>query len=288
METYINYGGMNAGLRLTFAEVYLIPGLGRHRLQVQAALSTANERADGDTVVLSGEVQVQGLAGGGGYLGRILPTPPMTIRRDGSYTVTLFVELTDDQIRKIEDRRTAADGAFELWLNIQLEARDSVGGLRYGSGQVQNLRVTREQWLMGLSQVGVRKVLVAELDVPDSGTNPELAQASIYYSEAQSHYYEGRYRATAESLRQTLVALVGRSTEEEATLDVMSTDLRNVSKEARDSRVGYPVRMEHVRRALKFLTDMGAHPEAGETQRVEALAQLHMVAGLMTWFGRSQ
>ena len=141
---------------------------------------------------------------------------------------------------------------------------------------------------MGLSQVGVRKVLVAELDVPDSGTNPELAQASLYYSQAQSHYYEGRYRETAESLRQTLVALVGRSTEEEATLDEMTSDLRDVSKEARDSRVGYDTRMEQVRRALKFLADMGAHPEAGETQRVEALAQLHMVAGLMTWFGRSQ
>jgi hypothetical protein len=38
METYINYGGMSAGLRLTLAEVYLIPGLGRHRLQVQAGL----------------------------------------------------------------------------------------------------------------------------------------------------------------------------------------------------------------------------------------------------------
>ena len=52
-----------------------------------------------------------------------------------------------------------------------------------------------------------------------------------------------------------------------------------MSKEARESRVGYDARMEHARKALKFVADMGAHPEAGETQRVEALAQLHMVAG---------
>lgn len=82
--------------------------------------------------------------------------------------------------------------------------------------------------------------------------------------------------------------MVGRSTEEESTLDEMRAELRTQGKEAREGQVGYDARMELVRQALKFLADIGGHPEAGETQRVEASAQLHMVAGLMTWFVRSR
>jgi hypothetical protein len=44
--------------------------------------------------------------------------------------------------------------------------------------------------------------------------------------------------------------------------------------------------MEITRKAIKLVADTGGHPKAGETHRAEALALLHMAAGLMQWFDR--
>ena len=64
------------------------------------------------------------------------------------------------------------------------------------------------------------------------------------------------------------------------------SQFHDVSKQARAERVGYCERMELARKTLKFVADLGAHPEAGDTHRAEALAQLHMAAGLIHWFER--
>ncbi|WP_407288240.1 hypothetical protein [Streptomyces sp. BP-8] len=48
-----------------------------------------------------------------------------------------------------------------------------------------------------------------------------------------------------------------------------------------NTAVGYPVRAEQVRLALKFMCDLGAHPEVAGTERHNAYSALLMVGGLL-------
>ncbi|MFE0365695.1 hypothetical protein [Streptomyces griseoaurantiacus] len=45
--------------------------------------------------------------------------------------------------------------------------------------------------------------------------------------------------------------------------------------------VGYSPRAEQVRLALKFMADLGAHPEVAETTKVDTYSTLLMVGGLL-------
>jgi hypothetical protein len=287
-ENYLNYGGSSAAIRILVGDVSVIAGLGKHRVRVQASISTANERADGDTFTFTGDVSAAGLATTtDGYLGTIIPTLPQTIHRDGNWPASFIVELTDEQFRKIEERRTNADGSFEVVLLLRLEAIDASGTISRAENRLQPLRVKREDWLNMLNQIGFRHVLVAELDIPDSATRPEHARAVDFYAQAQARFAAGDYRGAAESIRQSLAALVGQSPDEETDADTISAEIREASKRSHGDRVGYDERMELARRVLKFVADISAHPEAGDTKRAEALAQLHMAAGLLQWFERT-
>ena len=94
---------------------------------------------------------------------------------------------------------------------------------------------------------------------------------------------EGEYRLTMEALRQSLVALNGRPEDEEETTGEVEDELKTAKK----AQGGYPDRFELVSRSLKFLCDLGAHPESGETGKKEARAGLIMVGGLLQWFGQA-
>lgn len=56
---------------------------------------------------------------------------------------------------------------------------------------------------------------------------------------------------------------------------------RALRKESRTTGVGYPPRVEQVRLALKFMCDLGAHPEITRTTRTDAYSALLMVGGLL-------
>lgn len=281
LETYIHFPN-NVQVRVQVDSIAAAAGLGKHRLFVQSALSPLNEVSDGVTLSVSGEAIAENLGGGSGYLGQLVPTAPVTLRRDGSFQVSLVVELSDDQIRKIEEHRNQGDGSFSLRLGLRLEGTDREGKYLSNSGSLSNVRVSREDWLNLLQQVRYRRVIIAELEVPEAAAHPGLAKALDFYQQAQSRYSAGDYRGTAESIRQTLAALVGEPPETELSLDEMTTEIRSANKQ----RGGYTDRMELTRKVLKFTADLGAHPETDVTERAEALAQLHMAAGLIQWFTR--
>ncbi|MDQ1743919.1 MAG: hypothetical protein QOE23_2258, partial [Pseudonocardiales bacterium] len=102
-----------------------------------------------------------------------------------------------------------------------------------------------------------------------------------FFAEAQRHYLEHEWRHTVESLRQALAAVVGRKAEDEDTEDTLRAGIKELRRAAGARNVGYLARYEPVRAALKFLCDLGAHPEAGETSKNDAYAALLMVAGIL-------
>jgi len=55
--------------------------------------------------------------------------------------------------------------------------------------------------------VGYRRVLIAELEIPEAAAKPELAKALEYFQQAQSHYSIGDYRAAAVDIRLAMEAL---------------------------------------------------------------------------------
>jgi len=285
MESYLNVGGVNSGLRISHGEVSLIAGIGRHRLRITDTVSAANERADQLVVTFTGDLIMPSIGIGSGYVGSILPTTPQRITRDGSFPIVFDIEVTDDQIRRIEDRRSvSADGGFDLALNLRIESIDAQNAISHGSGQLQPHKFSREAWLEGLRQVGFRHVQIIELEVMDSSDRPTISQAIEFFKQAQSRYFNGEYREVAESLRQSLNAIVGISGDEEIDAEQLARELGELQKQTRTSKVGYPPRVEHVRKALKFVSDIGAHPEVGDTNRFDALAQLNMTAGLIQWY----
>ena len=287
MESYLNVGGNNSGLRVSHGVVSLIPGIGRHRMRISDTVSAANERADQLVVTFTGDLVIPSLGIASGYVGTILPTTPQRITRDGSFPINFDIEVTDDQIRRIEARRSVApDGGFDLVLNLRMECSDAQNAISHGSGQLQPHKFSRESWLEGLRQVGFRHVQVIELEVIDSSVAPTISKAIEYFKDAQNRYLNGEYREVAESLRQSLNAIVGISGDEESDPDQVARDLGELQKEARTAKVGYSSRIEIVRKALKFVADIGVYPEAGDTNRFDALAQLHMAAGLIQWYAK--
>lgn len=247
----------------------------------------ADERAANLTVIFTGDLHIPTLGIGSGYVGSILPTQPQRLMRDASHPLVLDVEMTDSQVRMIEDRRsTTGDGGFDLSLNLRFTTIDPDSKISHGSGSLQPHRFTRDAWLEGLRQIGFRHVQVIELEEFEAEANPNLATALEFFKTAQTRYFDGDYREVAEALRQSLNALVGKSADEEADIEELEKELRDAQKEAFNAPVGYDRRVELVRKGLKFTADIGAHPEADSTNRYDALALLHMTAGVIQWFGK--
>jgi hypothetical protein len=83
-ESYAHFPS-GAQVRIQPDSIGVLTGIARHRLVLNVSLSTANEQADGITLTISGDVTVAGLGGLSGYLGTIILTTPMVLRRDGSF-----------------------------------------------------------------------------------------------------------------------------------------------------------------------------------------------------------
>lgn len=282
-EEYVHINN-GVQLRVRFEDVLVLPGLGKHRLQIQTAISTASEQADAAFVTVSGTVTTEGPGGLSAYLGTLITTESVQVRRDITMQVPLFLEISDDQIRKLEEHRSRGDGGFGLRLALRFDCTDQQGKAAYNNLYSQPVTVSRETWLNIMSQVGYRRTLVVELEVPDSAASPLLSQVLAFYREARHRYEAGDYRGSTESIRQSLAALVGQEADQEVDPDAMTAVLKDARKRTRDDTVGYEERMEIVRQALKFTADLGAHPEVEDTHRAEALAQLQMAAGVIQWF----
>ena len=99
---------------------------------------------------------------------------------------------------------------------------------------------------------------------------------------ALTRFGEGEWRICVESIRQSLAALVGKKAEDED----QESDVKDAINAARKMQyqLGYEPRRELVRRAAKFMADLGAHPETAETRKPDAYAALMIAGGLLHSF----
>lgn len=271
-ESWITIFGVNA-LSIEFGDATARRGFGVHQLTIPISVRATDDAAHGKNLTFEGEAYVDGLRGGGGYLGRFTRTRPQSLRANGKIQDSLLLELSTIQINEVESRRT---GGFSLHLNLDVYADTG----EFGSTQHNDYRVSRETWIQILEQVNFRKTLLIELAIPDSSVNPEMERAVEYFNDAQRRFLEGDNRQAVECLRQSLAAIVGADPTEEEGSDDISSDL----KRARSTEAPYSDRIELVRRALKLLSDLGGHPKVEETRPREARAAITMVCGLLQWY----
>jgi len=145
-------------------------------------------------------------------------------------------------------------------------------------------QISQSDWLDLVRTAGLRRVLLLELETPDPQVQPELAQALDYYAQARSRYGEGEWRLAAESIRQSLAALVGKKADEEDQEADVADAVKAAYKQTHNGQMGYAPRQELVRRAAKFMADLGAHPEVAETRKPDAYAALMIAGGLLHAF----
>jgi hypothetical protein len=142
--------------------------------------------------------------------------------------------------------------------------------------------INQSDWLDLIRQAGLKQRIILELEAPDPLAHPELAEALNYYAQAQTRFGEGEWRLCVESIRQSLATLVGKKADDED----QESDLKdaiNATRKIQD-RLGYEPRRELVRRAAKFMADLGAHPETAETRKPDAFAALMIAGGLLHSF----
>lgn len=280
-EQWVTMFGQGNAVTIESGPVMVRPGLGRHQLAVNVVLRAGHPAAFDRTFSVAGRVDATGLAGGGGYLGTAHQTYPQRLFAQGKSSHDLLVDIEPYQLHAIESRR---NGGFALNLQLQLFAEPQDGNPgEQATTYLQNCPVSREDWLLILEQTKYRQTMLVELAVPDAQAAPALAAALRHFNDAQRRLLEGQYRLTVEGLRQSLASLVGKDAADEDDAEVVTEALKDTKKKAFDGRVEYEPRYELVRQALKFLADLGAHPEIAETTPTEARSALTMVAGLLQW-----
>lgn len=203
--------------------------------------------------------------------------------RGGSITVTLEGAIGLRQLKIIEQHRV---GDVTLSLDLTghwvLENKHVPFWNTFVDTQIEH-----SAWVKLLSGWGYRNVLLLEFDQPTTARTKELEAAFTYLSEARDRFLEHDARHTVESLRQCLAALVGKQAEEEDSEEDVIAAQRGAKRDARPgslSIVDYARRFELTRLALKFTSDLAAHPEGGETTLREAESLLIMTAGLIHQF----
>jgi hypothetical protein len=195
------------------------------------------------------------------------------------------LDLTNHQFWLIDENRLG--GAVRMFLTFTGHAVIDGQYVSVQDMQPLDYQINQSDWLDIVRQAGLKRVLLLELEAPDPTIHPELSQALEYYAQAQTRYGEGEWRLAVESVRQALAALVGQKADDEDQVSDIEDAVRAASKEARATRLGYEQRRELVRRAAKFMADLGAHPEADETRRADAYAALMIAGGLFHAFTRA-
>jgi hypothetical protein len=281
VETWVVLFGNNS-ISVEAGQVSVRPGLGRHQLVIPLDIRATRPEAADHNVAVSGQVSATRLEGGGGYLGTAPRTLGMRLYANSKLTQYLLVDLDPGQIDAIERRRS---GSFTLNVACEVFATNLDGtASETGSGMISDHPVTREDWLTILDQTRYRQTMVVELAVPDAQTVPHLSNALGYLADARRRSLEGEHRLTVESLRQALASIRNMSPDEEDDTEAVMVALKAARNQTQATAVGYRERYELARQALKFLTDLGAHPEVAETTPAEARSALIMVTGILQWF----
>ncbi|WP_405954322.1 hypothetical protein [Streptomyces phaeochromogenes] len=278
-EIWVNIGTANNAARLELKAVHGSSGLGVMQLRFHFEASCRDEAAARRPMWFEGKVSAVGLGTSSGYLGRLaVESSPVTLHGLASTaTFVLVLDLDHKQLQIIEEHRK---GGIKFRLEVTGTAMTDGNLERIGVGSIEN-EISHSNWAAILEQMQYRRLLLIELDVPDANLSAEFAEALDYFRDAEKHYTNEEWRLTVEALRQTLAALVGKKADDEDEAADVEAAARTLRKESRTTDVGYPPRVEQVRLALKFMCDLGAHPEITRTNRADAYSALLMVGGLL-------
>lgn len=283
-EAWIALGNEQAAIRVTVKQLYGSQGIGICQLNVILELTCRKPLAAVTPVWLEGTMSVSNLGSHSGYLAKLMcRNLPITMHSVGvNKDLAFSADISSIQVQTIEEYRTNS-----VLFNFDFSGFCLINGSPEQIWGVQfEYEVNQSDWIALLDRVGYHRILLFELDAPDEKRSPEQATALRYFAEARKHYLEQEWRLTVESLRQTLSALVGKKPEEEEGEQELPPTLKELKKQVTLRKVGYQERYEPIRATLKFLSDLGAHPETEETRKQQAYSALLMVAGLLHgWLG---
>ncbi len=199
-------------------------------------------------------------------------------------TLTLSGNLSHRQLKIIETARTS-----KVELEVELHGHGLVAERHVPFWAVRiDHTVEHSAWVDHLAAWGYRNVLLLEIDQPSSARTRELAKATQFLIEAQDQLLQHKPRPAVESLRQSLVSLVGQETPTDTSQEELEAALRSARRAAGDKSrapVGYDQRLHLIRLALKFAADLAAHPEEAETTHADAEGLFVMTAGLIQRLG---
>lgn len=284
-EGWINIDGTNNAVRLALTQVSAMRGIGLGQLHFTFEATAQSDVAAGLPLWLGGALRITSLGAAGGHLSTLdAGQRPFILPDHGYRTITVTADIGYRQFQLIEEARVGGV-TFVLDLNGY--------GLRDGNAAPCSVdylehKIGQSDWIALLESVGYRRVLLVEFDRPDAQASPALALAFTYFDQAEKHYLNGEWRNTVESLRQSLAALVGKKPDDEDQETDVLTAVKDLRKEANKVTVAYQPRYELVRRTLKYLCDLGAHPEVAETRKAHAHSALFMVGGvLLGWDGQA-
>ncbi|MGW6743059.1 hypothetical protein ACWGDX_20425 [Streptomyces sp. NPDC055025] len=197
-------------------------------------------------------------------------------------TFVLVADVDHRHLQVIEEHRT---GGIKFRLQLTGTTMNDGNLERIDVGGIE-CELTQSDWAAVLEQMQYRRLLLIELDAPGANRSDEFKMALDFYRDAEKQYLKQEWRLTVEALRQSLAALVGKTADEEDEEADVEAAFKTLRREANKTRVGYPPRAEQVRRSLKFMCDLGAHPETAETVKADAYSALLMTGGLLhEWQG---
>jgi hypothetical protein len=281
-EVLLGFGGDNY-IKVVLKVIQAHPGVGITRLMFTFELTNRDQSSTGYPMWLGGRVEVQARNGTRPHVGRLQPATPQPINvgrygQEGSTQVTL--DLTDHQFMLIDENRI--NGMVRLLVTFSGHAIIEGQYLAIHETQALQHDINQSDWQDLVRQAGLKQTILLELEAPDPLAHPELAEALNYYAQAQTRFGEGEWRLSVEAIRQSLAALVGQKADDED----QESDVKNAINEARkiQGRTGYEPRRELVRRAAKFMADLGAHPETAETRKPDAYAAMMIAGGLLHSF----
>ncbi|MEU3105300.1 hypothetical protein [Streptomyces griseoflavus] len=278
-EAWINMGWANNAVRLDLKKVQGSSGLGVMQLRFHVEASCRDEVAAQKPLLLEGRLYAEGLGSTSGYVRRLaVEDSPVTLHSLAATTSFVLVADVDHrQLQVIEEHRT---GGMKFRLQLTGTTMNDGSLERIGVGSIE-CELTQNDWAAVLDQMQYRRLLLIELDAPDANRSAEFKVALEFYRDAEKQYLKQEWRLTVEALRQSLAALVGKTADEEDEAADVEAAFKTLRREANKIKVGYPPRAEQVRRALKFMCDLGAHPETAETVKANAYSALLMTGGLL-------
>jgi hypothetical protein len=280
-ETIVSIG--NSYLKVALKTIQAFPGMGITRLMFTLEVTNKDQSSTGYPMWLGGRVETQASNGSRPYVGHLQPATPQPINvgrfgREATAQVTL--NLTDHQFWLIDENRSQSI----VRLLLTFTGHVVIDGQYIAIQETQSLQydINQSEWLDLIRQTNLKQRIMLELETPDPLAHPDLAEALNYYAQAQTLFGEGEWRLCVESIRQSLATLVGKKADDED----QESDIKDAMNTARKTqvRLGYEPRRELVRRAAKFMADLGAHPETAETRKPDAYASLMIAGGLLHSF----